>query len=225
MEISNRKDRVPEIQSMSKSHVRLYATCGVVAPIFFTLMVIIEGFMVTGYNHMTQQMSDLGAYALYGSKALLQNLNFTVFGILIVTFALGLNQQLPSLRSTTVTLALFGIIFFLLGFFPDEPTPWPAAAHYLLAWTSGVLIFLSILFTWRRLRKPIRDEDVGWTGYGRFSLVILVLGIISYVLFGVFGQPGSPVEGLLQRVSFIFLFLWIEAMAIKLLQSSRSRQS
>jgi len=39
--------------------LRLYALCGVIAPVFFTVMVIVEGFLVTGYSHMTQQVSDL----------------------------------------------------------------------------------------------------------------------------------------------------------------------
>lgn len=72
--------------------------------------------------------------SLYGSYALLQNLNFFVFGILMVAFAIGLRQGLPASRVMTKSLGLFGVMFFLLGFFPDEPVPWPAAAHYLISW-------------------------------------------------------------------------------------------
>ena len=216
------QSRTPMISNMPRSHLRLYAICGVIAPIFFVLMVILEGFLVTGYSHMTQQVSDLGAYALYGSYALLQNLNFCVFGILVVSFAIGLRQELPTSRTITVTLGLFGAMFFLLGFFPDEPTPWPAAAHYVISWIGGFSILLSQFFTWRRLRRPIADEGVGWTKYSRFSLVSLVLAIISFVLFAVFGQPGSPATGLLQRVMVVFLLLWIEVMALRLLQLSKA---
>ncbi len=48
-------------------NLKLYALCGVIAPIFFTLMVIVEGFVVTGYSQVSQHISDLGAYSLYGS--------------------------------------------------------------------------------------------------------------------------------------------------------------
>jgi len=142
--------------NLSKSHLRLYALCGVIAPIFFTVMVIVEGFLVTGYSHMTQQMSDLGAYSLYGSLALLQNLNFFVSGILMIIFAIGLRQGLPSSRAIATSLGLFGFMFFLLGFFPDEPIPWPAAAHYLISWIGGVSLLVSVFFAWRRLRRPCR---------------------------------------------------------------------
>ncbi len=208
--------------NLSRPHLRLYALCGVIAPIFFVLMVIVEGFLVPGYSHMTQQMSDLGAYTLYGSYALLQNLNFFVSGILMVAFAIGLRQELPASRAITTSLGLFGVMFFLLGFFPDEPIPWPAAAHYLIAQAGGLSILLSQFFAWRRLRRPVAGEGIGWTGYGRFSLVSLVLTIILFTLFVVFGQPGSPIRGLLQRVAEAPLLLWIEVMALRLLRLSKA---
>jgi hypothetical membrane protein len=185
-------------------------------------MVIVEGFLVAGYSHMTQQVSDLGAYALYGSYALLQNLDFCVFGILVVAFAIGLRHELPASRAITASLGLFGAMFFLLGFFPDEPTPWPAAAHYIIAWAGGVSILLSEFFAWRRLRRPIGDKGVGWTRHGRFSLVSLVLAVISFISFATFGQPSSPITGILQRVFMAFLLLWIEVMALRLLQLSKA---
>jgi hypothetical membrane protein len=185
-------------------------------------MVIVEGFLVTGYSHMTQQVSDLGAYALYGSYALLQNLNFFVFGILVVAFAIGLRQELPASRVMTTSLGLCGVLFFLVGFFPDEPTPWPAAAHYLLAQLSGLCILVSMFFAWRRLRRPVADEGAAWTRYGTFSLVSLILVIISGLVFAVFGQPGSPVTGLLQRVFGFFILLWVEVMALRLLRLSKA---
>jgi hypothetical membrane protein len=209
------------VSSMPRSRLRLYAICGVIAPIFFVLMVVIEGFLVTGYSHMTQQVSDLGAYTLYGSYAVLQNLNFCVFGILVVAFALGLRQQLSGSRVMTTSLALGGALFFLVGFFPDQPSPWPALAHYLLAQLSGLSVFVGEFFAWRRLRHSAADEGV-WAGYGTFSLASLVLIIVSFFIFAIFGQPGSPVTGLLQRVFGFFVLLWIEVMALKLFRLTKT---
>jgi hypothetical membrane protein len=209
------------VSSMPRSRLRLYAICGVIAPIFFVLMVVIEGFLVTGYNHMTQQVSDLGAYTLYGSYALLQNLNFCVFGILIIAFALGLRQQLSGSRVMTTSMALGGALFFLVGFFPDQPTPWPATAHYLLAQLSGLSVFVSEFFAWRRLRHSAANEGA-WARYGTFSLASLVLIIVSFFIFAIFGQPGSPVTGLLQRVFGFFVLLWIEVMALKLFRLTKT---
>ena len=209
------------ISNASRSHLRLYAICGVIAPIFFVLMVVIEGFLVTGYSHMTQQVSDSGAYSLYGSYALLQNLNFCVFGILVVAFALGLRQQLSGSRVMTTSLALGGALFFLVGFFPDQPTPWPAMAHYSLAQLSGLSVFVSEFFAWRRLRHSAADEGA-WTRYGTFSLASLVLITVSFFIFAIFRQSGSPVTGLLQRVFGFFILLWVEVIALRLLRLSKA---
>lgn len=210
------------ISSMPRSHLRLYAICGVIAPIFFVLMVVVEGFLVTGYSHMTQQVSDLGAYTLYGSYALLQNLNFCVFGTLVVAFAIGLRQELPASRVMTASLGLFGVMFFLLGFFPDQPTPWPAVAHYLLAQVSGLSILVSEFFAWRGLHRPVADKGGAWARYGTFSLASLVLAVISFLVYVIFGQPGSPVAGLLQRVMMFFILLWIEVMALRLFRLAKA---
>jgi hypothetical protein len=140
----------------------------------------------------------------------------------VVIFAIGLGHELPASRATTTSLGFFGALFFLLGFFPDEPIPWPAVAHYLIAWAGGVSILFSEFFAWRRLRRPIGNEGVGWTKYSRFSLVNLVLAIISFILFATFGQPGSPIMGLLQRIFMAVLFLWIEVMSLRLLRLSKA---
>ncbi|MEM3627486.1 MAG: hypothetical protein QXZ25_05620 [Candidatus Bathyarchaeia archaeon] len=47
------KAQPKKVWEMSRSHLRLYALCGVIAPIFFVLMIIVEGFLVPGYSHMT----------------------------------------------------------------------------------------------------------------------------------------------------------------------------
>jgi uncharacterized membrane protein len=113
-------------------------------------------------------------------------------------------------------------MFFLLGFFPDEPIPWPAVAHYVISWASGVSLLVSEFFTWRRLRRPIAEKEISWTKYGKSSLVTLALTVISSTLFAALGQPDSPIRGLLQRVLIALLLLWIEVMALKLLKSSKA---
>jgi len=62
-------------------------------------MIQIEHALVPSFSWMTQQTSDLGAYALYGSYALLQNVNFVVFGILVIAFAVGLRRKVVGSRA------------------------------------------------------------------------------------------------------------------------------
>jgi len=113
------------------SKVKAAAISGIIAPIFFALMVLIEVSVVPGYNQLSQQISDLGAYVLYGSYSALQNLNFWVSGILIAAFAIGLRKALPVLRAVTWPLGVSGVMIFLSGVFQDQPFPWPGSAHAL----------------------------------------------------------------------------------------------
>ena len=71
---------------------RFYAFCGIIAPIFFWLMVIVESFLRPGYSQFFNFVSDLGV----GPLAILQNINFVVFGLLSFGLALGLRGGLPS---------------------------------------------------------------------------------------------------------------------------------
>jgi len=164
----------------------------------------------------------LGRILFVRFYALLQNLNFFVFGILVIIFAIGLRQGLPASRAIATPLGLFGFMFFLLGVFPNEPIPWPAAAHYLISWAGGVSLLFSQFFAWRRLRRPVAGEGGSSIRYGRFSLVTLVLTVVSSAVFATFGQQGSPIMGLLQRVLIALLLVWIELMALRLLQLSKA---
>lgn len=140
-------------KAMTDENRRLYALCGVVAPIFFFLMVQVEHLLIPSFGWMTQQTSDLGAWALYGSYALLQNVNFVTFGILVIALAVGFRQKVVGSRAMAIPLGLFGVAFFLLGFFPDQPMPWPGAAHDLISWVGGVSLLLAQFYAWRRLSR------------------------------------------------------------------------
>jgi hypothetical membrane protein len=200
------------------SHPRLYDLCGVVAPIFFVVMVQVEHLLIPSFSWMTQQTSDLGAWVLYGSYALLQNVNFVVFGILVVALAVGLRRELRGSRAIATPLGLFGAAFFLLGFFPDQPMPWPGVAHDLISWVGGVSLLVAQFYTWRRLRRPGADMGSGWAKYATFSLVCFVVGLALLLVFMTFGQPGSSVTGVLQSAFAAPLLVWLEVMSLRLLR-------
>lgn len=164
-----------KIQEGSGVPSRLYGICGIIAPIFFALMVIVESFVVTGYNQVSQQISDLGASALYGSYSLLQNMNFGVFSVLVIALAVGVKRALRASRAFPWSLGLFGGLVFLAGVFQDQPSPWPGGAHALIAVTAFVLIILSQFFSWRTSRRATSGEETSWSCYARFSLITLVL--------------------------------------------------
>ncbi len=199
--------------------MRFHALCGVEAPILFALMVLVEGYLVHGYSQVSQPISDLGAYSLYGTYALLQNLNFWAFGVLVLTFAVGLGLALPRSRGVTYTLALFGILAFTAGLFPDQPFPYPGDVHGVASIAAFILVIMSQFFLWRRLRHPTKIEKEAWGRHGTYSLVSGTLSVVFLVVF-ILGLPQtSPFYGAGQRVFIAVPWLWIGVTGLVLYRS------
>ncbi len=78
--------------TQTRNRQRFYAFCGIIAPIFFWVMVILESLLRPGYSQFYNFVSDLGV----GPLAILQNINFIVFGFLSLGLAMGLRGGLPS---------------------------------------------------------------------------------------------------------------------------------
>ncbi len=189
--------------------MKFHALCGVEAPVLFTLMVIIEGFLVQGYSQVSQPISDLGAYSLYGSYALLQNFNFWAFGVLVLTFAVGLGLALPRSGAVTYSLALFGVLAFVAGVFPDQPNPYPGYVHSVSSIIAFVSVISSQFFLWRRLRNPAEDEKAAWGRHGTYSLVSGIVSLLFLVIFILRLPQTSPVYGVGQRIFVAVPWSWI----------------
>ena len=78
--------------TQTRNRQRFYAFCGIIAPILFWVMVIVESLLRPGYSQFYNFVSDLGV----GPLAIIQNINFVVFGLLSFGLALGLRGGLPS---------------------------------------------------------------------------------------------------------------------------------
>ncbi len=208
------------VNSHTGKNLRLYAVCGVIAPIFFGLMVIVEGFVVPGYDWVSQFISDLGAFSLYGSYAILQTLNFWVFGALVFVFALGLRSTMLGSRALVTTLALFGSMAFLAGVFSDQPYPFPGDAHVLVTVVAFTSLILCQFIAWIRLRRTSSGSlGEGWSLYGKYSLAS---GVLSVVPFFLFGALGTGYQGIGERLFMVVPWLWIEVTALRVLRLSRT---
>jgi hypothetical membrane protein len=220
--VAELKPKAPSIAAHSVRNLRPYALCGVIAPAFFALMVLIEQSVVPGYSWTSQTISDLGAYSLYGSYAIIQNVNFWAFGILVVTFTLGLRRTLLGSRTVTASLGLFGIAEVLGGVFPDQPFPLPGVGHDIAAVVAFLAIPICQLAAWAKLRHLGAGEESTW---GRYRTYSLASGLLAFVLFSIdsFLPPFEPV-GVTQRVFSLVpvSWLWIEVTALKLFRLSRA---
>ena len=203
--------------SMSLRRIRLFALCGIVAPPFFALMVAVESLLRPGYSQFSNVISDLGV----GEHAILQDINFWMFGILVFLLALGLSRALPRTQAIFATMSVFAWLVFVAGFFPDSPYPYPGNVHNAVAIIAFLSIIASQFLMWRRLHASIGEERTVWHRYGTYSLLSGILSIIFFLTFG--NAPTSPIAGLTQRLFIAVVWSWIEVVALKLYQSTKKK--
>ena len=196
------------INNISKQ--RFYAICGIVAPIIFWFMVIVESLLRPGYSQYYNFVSDLGV----GHIAILQNINFIVFGILTIIFAFGLRNALPTPLGKYLKAGVVFVILFAVGvFWPEFSESYLSELpHNIVSATAFVAIIAAQLLIWQGLKN--RDGNV----WGRYATYSLISGLISLILviFLKIAMLYGFYPGLSQRVFLIVSWVWIGISGIKL---------
>jgi hypothetical membrane protein len=196
---------------------------GIIAPIWFTTLVIIQGVMQPDYDHVTMPISALAAWP----AGWLQRINFYGIALLMALFAIGVHRSVRPTRFglTGIGLLLASALGLLLsGLFswisvdgvPTETKPHVAAAVLVFVGASTGFIALS-----RRM-----SADPHWRSLAPYVLATGILMLVFFIAVGALGIPdGTPLHpwvGLLQRVLILF---WFACMAIIASRALRSRSS
>jgi hypothetical membrane protein len=183
----------------------IFALCGILAPIIFCLMVIVESLMRPGYSPIHNFVSDLGV----GSFAILQNINFMIFGLLTIFLGLGLNGSLPIPRRRSLKIGIwlviiFGILIILAGVFPENYGS--GALHQ----SVSAFAFLSIIAAQLLVWKGLKGGDFAiWGKYRTYSLVSGLLSIIFLILLQVAISDFPAYQGLAQRLFLAVPWIWV----------------
>ena len=202
----------------------IWFCCGIAAPAVFVLLVIIAGAYHPGYSHVTQAISELGGVA--AQNPLIQNVNFFIFGVLLVAFALGLHRYLEGARRSALGAALvaaFGLVSVAHAFLPcDVGCEFVSAvgsAHNI----TGLAGFLSVI-AGVFLISRIFAIDPNWKSYRGYSVMTAVVGLASLVLWIALAKAAriEIMNGSLQRLFAGTILLWIEVIAVRLFVLSRS---
>src|SRR5712691_8632542 len=112
---------MPENTRQPKAVLKVLVAAGIFGPILFTVGFVVQGLLRTdlrsGYNPIAQQISDLTA----GPSGWVQQVNFVVFGLLLIAFAVGLQQGVRKAGPWVGGQALVawnGVKLVIAGFFP-----------------------------------------------------------------------------------------------------------
>ena len=203
--------------------MRRLALAGIVAPIWFTALVVLQGFLQPDYSHVRLPISALAAWP----TGWIQNVNFYVTGALTMIFAIALHRGVQPTRHGAIGCALFamgGLGIVLAGVFPwkmvdgvPTETP-PHVVGAIMAFAAGGLGFVVIS---RRLHVDTRWRDLAtytmWTG---------VAVLLLFIIVGFFAiDESAPLHswaGLLQRVLVAVWFACTVVLAVRLRALSAS---
>ncbi len=195
-----------------------YALCGIIAPILFWFMVAVESLLRPGYSQFYNYVSDLGV----GPLAIIQNINFIIFGLLTIGLGLGLRNGLPTQQGRTLKLGVRFVLIFALGVlfagvFPENYLS--QVPHNIVSATAFVAIIVAQLLIWLGLK---REDSSIWGNYSRYSLVSGLLSLILVIWLKVAMTYGIY-PGLSQRAFLIVPWIWIGITGIKLYSLSKNK--
>jgi len=177
---------------------QVLAICGMLSPIFYTLMWIIGGKLQSDYSHNKNDISSLFAVGAPNQK--LMQFFIIVSSVLLFVFYLGLNEGLGDGGSVIgpylfILASIFGMLIAFL--FPldegGEMTTWRGKMHLILVILMGILTIGGMIALWFRLK-----DVTGWSLFAIYSLVSAIVALILLIISGIFIE--SDYRGLLERL-------------------------
>jgi Protein of unknown function (DUF998) len=208
-----------------RSVIAALAVAGIVGPILFTVIFVVQGwFRLEEYNPVAEVVSALEA----GPGGWVQQVNFVVFGLLTVAFAVGLHLGLGPTRWGVIgpsLLVLSGMALVWAAVFPLREDTAGQTYDPGLHIVGGVTYFLSsalgLIVVSRRLAA-----DPRWRHLARYALVTGITVVALFVVIRVLVVPEeAPLHawaGLAQRIVLAVLFPCIVVLALRLLRLTRA---
>lgn len=198
---------------------------GIVGPVlFFVTWMAQELFLTEGFSPLGHPVSALAAWP----HGWVQNVNFVVFGVLTIWFAVGLHRGLAPTRfgiAGPVLFAVTGVGLLWAAVFPlrlDAAGELVAGLHPV----GGAMFFLGtalalVVISFRLARDP---------RYARLAVPVRLAGILLIVTAPMmsiyFGRPGAPLAdwgGLAQRILVLGLIFPARiALSYQLIRTGRS---
>jgi len=207
---------------------RFLLLCGAIGPFLFVVVFLIEGAIRPDYNAWHTTISTLS----WGDRGWIQIVNFSLFGLLTLCFAIGLRRVLrtgPGSLWGPILLFIFGLGLIIagpfvtdpiLGYPPALPSNGPASLHGTIHNFASLIAFIALpavcfVMGWRFARDP------AWRGWAYYSMVtgVLILVFVAWFFASVVAAThgGTAPAGLLERVFSIIGCSWLSLLALRLI--------
>jgi hypothetical membrane protein len=203
----------------------LVSLAGMLIPILYVSLIIILGALQPGFNHMTMLLSNLGGVG--GIRGDIFNIGVGITGGFIILFAFGLNRAVNQSEAGLKRIFLFilgglGLIgtaifncnqncVIVLNLDPIR------SLHGIFAFIAGLSLTLAPFPFYSHFKK-----DPEWEKLATFTLTIAILSTISTILFWIMfvTKIFLIILGLVQRLDFLFVLVWIGVISTELLLAS-----
>lgn len=211
---------------------------GVVGPLLFILVFLIEGATRPDYSVWRNYVSDLAL----SDQGWQQVANFIICGGLCLGFAVGLRRTWrtgPASVWGPRLIGVFGLGLVVAGLFVTDPgRGYPAGAplkgdpQTLHGWVHGInaLVVFPVLiaacFVLAR-RFAVEPENRGWTTCSRLTGALILFLAVVGTISGALDENGivSSPTGLFQRAEIILGWSWLSLTALRVLRQGRDAYS
>jgi hypothetical membrane protein len=199
------------------------AVAGIVAPLWFTALVLYQSLAQRDYSQVALPISALAAWP----AGWLQNVNFVVFGVLMGAYALGLHRGVRPRRGGAISLMF--LLVSAAGLVLAAVFPWRrVGANFVVPAGHVVAAFMSFLgaalgliaMSWRMAADP------RWRSLAAYTATT---GLVMVALFVALGRLAVPDEaplhkwaGLGQRMIVVIWFACTIVNAVRLLRVARA---
>ncbi len=195
--------------------IQVAALGGVIGPILFAVLVIVNGVVYDGYSHVSQKISELGGEG--AEYAILQNINFIMLGVLTLGFSWALARVLGPPYLGPALIGYFGLIAVVHGLLlPCDVGCKGQTTVGLLHNVTGLSGFIATIVGMFLLARRWRDDPI-WQSHARFTRTVAFVavgGLAGFVITQ--ALDAQSLAGLAQRIFAGALLLWIAVTAWKL---------
>jgi hypothetical membrane protein len=206
------------------SMIAALAVAGIVGPVMFAVVALVQSLLRPEHSLVADPISALAA----GPSGWVQNVNFLVFGALMIAYAIGLHLGVRPTRWAIVGLAflvLSGVGLVWAGVFPSADAAgakWDDRVLHIVAFPMTFLgAGIGLIVMSRRMAG-----DPRWRSFATYALAT---GIAVLVLLlagaGLVRPPGAPLHpwwGLFQWVLLAVWFPCMVVLALRLLRVARA---
>lgn len=198
---------------------------GVIGPLLFIVVWLIEGATRPGYNAWRHFVSSLSQ----GQRGWRQIASFVLCGSFVLGFAVGLRRVLHPGKGATWGPLLLGLVGLgligaglcvtdpVLGYPPGAPRR--PTVHGSLHVLLSLVVFAALPAACFVLARRFAGDPAwrGWAWYSRATAVLVVGFLLAADLVAAVPDPNAP-AGLLQRLSISAGWGWMALLAFRLLR-------